>query len=103
MTVKEIVEAYLKENGFDGLAGFDCGCNFDDLMDCAFNCDHCEPGYLHPGDEDYDYYIRTHKPEQPATPEKDNGPGDPFDQTWEPGSCRNCRQSRLCAVYKESE
>ena len=31
MNVKEIVKKYLDENGFDGLCGFHCGCEKDDL------------------------------------------------------------------------
>jgi hypothetical protein len=55
VTVREIVQEYLKKNGYDGLhshaednryAG--CGCGIDDLMmDCGFQCDDCEPAYLH--------------------------------------------------------
>ena len=46
MNVKEIVEKYLKENKYDGLAGDDCGCSFDDFMICESNmCQDCVPGY----------------------------------------------------------
>jgi hypothetical protein len=34
MNIKEIVKKYLKDNGFDGLAGDNCGCGLDDLMPC---------------------------------------------------------------------
>jgi hypothetical protein len=38
MTVKDIIEKYLRENGVEGgLAGEDCGCGIDDLAPC------CEP------------------------------------------------------------
>jgi hypothetical protein len=42
MTVKEIVGQYLKDHGFDGLAGEDCGCGGDDLMCCCCSADSCE-------------------------------------------------------------
>lgn len=35
MNCKQIVEKYLRENGFDGLAGEDCGCGLDDLFACS--------------------------------------------------------------------
>lgn len=35
ITVKEIVVAYLKENGFDGLCGDECGCGIDELAPCC--------------------------------------------------------------------
>ncbi len=67
MNIKEIVEKYLKDNGYDGLWNQDdeCGCTFDDLFECAGNCDpnNCEPGYKHPGNEEYDYLIGPDKPE----------------------------------------
>jgi hypothetical protein len=50
MNVREIVEEYLKANGFDGLAGDECGCQIGDLAPCGSECmnmDDCEPGYLH--------------------------------------------------------
>ncbi|MBE3109349.1 MAG: hypothetical protein IMZ46_02375 [Acidobacteria bacterium] len=49
MTIKEIVEKYLRENGYEGLAGEDCGCTLDDLFPCDGNSDgstgveKCEP------------------------------------------------------------
>uniref|UniRef100_A0A6H2A609 Uncharacterized protein n=1 Tax=viral metagenome TaxID=1070528 RepID=A0A6H2A609_9ZZZZ len=46
MEVQEIVEAYLKENGFGGLIGGDeCGCEIGDLVPCDSNFALCEPGY----------------------------------------------------------
>ena len=48
MTVKDIVEKYLRENGFDGLCGDDCGCGLEDgLAPCDFcNIFECGPAYL---------------------------------------------------------
>lgn len=34
ITVKEIVKAYLKEHGYDGLCGDECGCGIEDLAPC---------------------------------------------------------------------
>jgi len=57
MTVKEIVEEYLDENGYDGLYSDDscfgedaCGCRSDDLFPCDDmenwgNPARCKPGY----------------------------------------------------------
>jgi hypothetical protein len=55
MTVRQIVQDYLKENGYDGLHCHEednslggCGCGIADLMmECGFLCDDCEPAYLH--------------------------------------------------------
>lgn len=33
-TVREIVEGWLREHGFDGLCREDCGCEIGDLMPC---------------------------------------------------------------------
>jgi hypothetical protein len=38
MNVKEIIETYLKENGYDGLQNYDdtdCACYLDDLCPCG--------------------------------------------------------------------
>ena len=46
MTVKEIVEKYLKDNGFDGLYQDDiCGCLSNDLAPCCESFITCCPGY----------------------------------------------------------
>lgn len=34
ITAKEILVAYLKEHGFDGLCGDECGCGVDDIAPC---------------------------------------------------------------------
>ena len=57
MNIKEIVEKYLRENGFDGLVSedYECGCELDDLMPCSeFNSD-CQPGYKYKPDPDGEY------------------------------------------------
>ncbi len=71
MTVRQIVEGYLKEYGFEGLVGDDCGCTIEDMFSCDLYCADCEPGYLHPGDEEAPYYMKPHKPEK----ETDNDQG----------------------------
>lgn len=43
MTIKDIIEKYLKDNGFDGLAGDECGCGVDDIFPCSEFCGQCEP------------------------------------------------------------
>lgn len=50
MDCKEIIEKYLKENGFDGLryiGGVDgsdnCRCYDDDIIGCGSYCGYCEP------------------------------------------------------------
>jgi len=47
MTVSEIIEKYLKENGYDGLYNLngECGCEIDDLIPCMDYCGDCKPGY----------------------------------------------------------
>jgi hypothetical protein len=52
MNGREIVEKYLRENGYDGLCGDECGCLVDDLMPCGETLEWCEPGYKVPCDED---------------------------------------------------
>lgn len=48
-TVREIIAGYLTINGFDGLAGDECGCAIGvdgkDLFPCDSCPDECEPGY----------------------------------------------------------
>lgn len=45
MTVKEIVVEWLKVNGYDGLAGEECGCAIDDLFCCGCSGEDCVPGH----------------------------------------------------------
>lgn len=59
MTTKEIIENWLKENGYDGIySPGECACKIGDLMPCGTDASECEPGYQHPGDEDADFYIK---------------------------------------------
>jgi len=48
ITVKDIVEDWLRNKGYTGLYCEACGCEIDDLMPCAgmdSGYDHCMPGY----------------------------------------------------------
>lgn len=51
MTVKEIVEDYLKKHGYDGLyqEDLECACLIEDLFPCETVGD-CLPGYKGPCD-----------------------------------------------------
>jgi len=48
-SVTEIVEQYLKQNGFSGLvhADTECGCPLDDLRLCGESWADCAPGHQH--------------------------------------------------------
>jgi hypothetical protein len=48
MDVSEIVQKYLKDNGYDGLYSLECGCKIDDLCPCGMNgiIAGCKGGYL---------------------------------------------------------
>lgn len=50
MTVKSIIEKYLRDNGYDGLYSddYECGCEVDDLMPCEEPGIECRPGYKGP-------------------------------------------------------
>lgn len=45
MTVRQILEEWLKAHGYDGLCTTGCGCRIGDLMACDECPDNCEPGY----------------------------------------------------------
>ncbi len=69
MNVRQIVEQYLKENGYDGLySKGDCACVASDLMPCDDGFSNCESGYLCARDsEEYEYRIgpeKYHEPEK---------------------------------------
>jgi hypothetical protein len=44
MTIKEIVESWLKEHKYDGLWNEDCGCQIGDLMPCDEPYVDCQAG-----------------------------------------------------------
>jgi len=47
LDIEEIITAYLVANGFDGLAGDECGCVIGDLFPCDCANPRCVPGYRH--------------------------------------------------------
>jgi hypothetical protein len=53
MTIKEIVQKHLEENGYDGLwlPGYDCGCFLADFMPCEEPGMECEAGHKVPCDQ----------------------------------------------------
>ena len=56
MTVRDIVAEYLRENGYDGLCGDECGCFMDDIMPCHQDgywegVGDCPPGHLCEGED----------------------------------------------------
>lgn len=58
MTVNEIVKTWLKENGYDGLAGEECGCKLDALFPCDSLGDSCVAGHLVQCPCEKDCYLR---------------------------------------------
>jgi hypothetical protein len=50
MIAKEIIEKYLRDNGYDGLYYDGCGCSFEELLECEEYCGQCKPGYKIPCD-----------------------------------------------------
>lgn len=53
ITVDEIVKAYLKAHGYDGLyhPDWECGCWVDDLLLCGSHCGDCKPGVEQTNDD----------------------------------------------------
>ena len=46
MNLRQIIEKHLKDNGFDGLCGDECGCQTNELWPCdSPDMDVCRPGY----------------------------------------------------------
>jgi hypothetical protein len=68
MTVKEIIAAYLKENGYDGLCWDGCGCVVKDICLTNEDCLMCVPAYRYqyvngaecPNDSDCDAPCELH-------------------------------------------
>jgi hypothetical protein len=66
-TVLEIIERYLRANGFDGLYSLDgeCGCELGDLEPCCESVTHCRPGYRCPCPPecgDHDWHMCAERP-----------------------------------------
>ena len=68
MTVQQIVEEYLKKNGFDGLCGCECGCEIEDLIPCDKSwCSDCVPGFNSPKlakENECDFWMTPEKPNE---------------------------------------
>jgi len=67
MTVYEIIEKYLKENGYDGLYEpySECDCKIGDLIPCFGHFGRCKPGYkVSDPSGEYDFLIVGNKEEQ---------------------------------------
>jgi hypothetical protein len=63
-SLREIVEQYLRENGFDGLYLQDeCACAVDDLAPCDGPTIDCTAGYRAPCDcGEHDFHIQELRP-----------------------------------------
>ena len=60
MTVKEIIEKYLKDNGYDGLYSEEYGCEIGEMFPCSREWIlSCKPGYKAEANDSsgWDYYI----------------------------------------------
>lgn len=54
MNCKQIIEKYLKDNGYTGLVNidFECGCSSEDIEICQYgDFINCEAGYWHQCDK----------------------------------------------------
>lgn len=73
MEVRDILKQWLSANGYDGLYGYECGCELDDIAPCGEGSVlSCEPGYRVEGcacGEGHDFHIRPVKEDLPV--EKD--------------------------------
>jgi hypothetical protein len=59
MELREIVESWLEEHGYDGLvySDIECGCCLGDLMPCGSPGIGCEAGYKKAGITEFDWTI----------------------------------------------
>ena len=59
MKTTDIIEEYLKKNGYDGLyVEGECACLVDDLCPCGEMSSNCAAGYRTPCDcGDHDYHV----------------------------------------------
>lgn len=64
--VSDIVLAWLKANGYDGLTDDDgCGCTLEDFAPCGCCICNCFPGYNHRDKSESDFSISREKPKKP--------------------------------------
>ena len=68
MTIKEILKQVLISGNYDGFyrpieigTQEPCSCMIDELCWCDDNFSNCRPGYLHPGDNEYEFHIKEIK------------------------------------------
>jgi len=68
ITVREIVEGYLRSRGFEGLYHEDeCACLAGDLMACGEDSSMCERGYKRACDcGDHDWHVGSEREEAKA-------------------------------------
>lgn len=66
MDVYSIVKQYLEANGYDGLveSDYECGCRTNDLAPCGEINGNCIAAYEWPGEQGYDFTMKTEKPEE---------------------------------------
>lgn len=59
LSVKEIVEKFIRENNFDGVYSDVCGCLVDDLAPCGEMQETCRAGYKKKCDcsENCDWHV----------------------------------------------
>ena len=63
-TIRQIIIEYIQANGYDGLAGDECGCSIEHLAPCD-NPLECVPAYKHVCDcgDGCLWHMKTEKPE----------------------------------------
>ncbi|MFA5377395.1 MAG: hypothetical protein WC455_16710 [Dehalococcoidia bacterium] len=58
MNIREILESWLREHGYDGLYCDGCGCRVDDLMPCdSPQPEECRPGFIVQCNKKCDDYV----------------------------------------------
>jgi hypothetical protein len=59
MNIKQIVQKYLTDNGYDGLVepNTGCGCGIDNF--CQWWCEDCTPAYKHESEMGDEVYCTT--------------------------------------------
>jgi hypothetical protein len=62
MNIKEIIQKYLTDNGYDGLVepNTECGCSIEDICLGEW-CNDCEPAYAHKNAKGEIVYSRANE------------------------------------------
>lgn len=71
VSVEQIVTAFLRANGYDGLYSDygECACDVDGLAPCGILSQECCAGYRVPCDcEDHDFHITSERPSERRAP-----------------------------------